>query len=109
MKLYLVCGPCTKKINISYLASTRQELARQIGFSFQITCPHCKTLLNANTSLVRAESSYKLAQVPTTVGTSIIGLFFGPLGLGLGILAGLAAGSGIKNSDRIEVNHFNNS
>lgn len=109
MKLYLVCGPCTKKFEISYLASTRQALAQQIGFSFQITCPHCNTLLNANTGLVHAESSYKLAQVPTTVGTSIIGVFFGPLGLGLGILVGLAAGSKIKNSDITEVNHFNNS
>jgi len=109
MKLYLICGPCTQKFNIPYLAATRHALALQIRHSFNITCPHCNTELSANTGLVRAESSYKLAQVPTTLGTSAIGIFFGPIGLGIGFLAGLAAGSGIKNSDKTEVNHFNNS
>ncbi len=109
MKLHCICGHCIRKVNIDRNASTRSELANQIGYHFTITCGICKKSSNANVGIVYAESSYRYAPVPTTLGAGFIGFFFGPGGLIIGLLAGAAGGAKIRNSDKIEVNRFNNS
>ncbi len=109
MKLRINCGPCRQTFTLARVASTRQHLESQTGFSFNIQCPHCKTNLNANVKNVWAESSYKYAQAPTALGLGAVGFFFGPLATIIALAVGAAAGTGIKNSDRAEVNRFNNS
>lgn len=108
MKLKLNCS-CGEKFILTNTASSRQHLASQIGHSFFVRCPHCKIDQSANVGLVYAESSYKYARVSTTVGAGAVGFFFGPLGTLIGLAIGAASGTGIKNSDKVEVNRFNNS
>lgn len=109
MNLYCNCGPCGKKMILQNKAVTRQDLAQQIGHSFNITCGHCKITSQGTVSIVFAESSYKHAPIPSAVIVGIVGVFFGPLATVVGLAVGGAAGVGIKNSDKQEVDRFNNS
>lgn len=109
MKLYCICGPCGGKITLSNKAETRQQLASQVGETFNITCYHCKTTSQGNVKIVYAEISYKYAQGKGVVGGAAAGAFFGPIGMIIGGIAGAAAGTGVKNSDKVKMNLFNNS
>jgi hypothetical protein len=109
MKLYCICGPCGKKMILPNKARTRYHLATQIGQTFNITCGHCKTMSDGNTKIVYAGSSYKYAQAPGALSGIAMGAFFGPLGSIIGGVVGAVSGTGIKNSDKAEVNAFNNS
>lgn len=109
MRLCCICGPCGRKMVLQNKANTRAELARQIGYKFDITCGHCKNTSQGDVSIVFAEGSYKNAPVPTILGGGGIGVFFGPGGLAIGLIAGIASGMKIRNSDKALVNLFNNS
>ena len=109
MKLFCTCGYCGKKIILPIKAFTRQQLSNQIGNTFNLNCRKCGKTSEGNIAIVYAESSYKFANVPTLLASSGVGAFFGPIGMIIGAVVGVASGSGIKNSDKKEVNMFNKS
>ncbi len=109
MKLYCICGPCGEKITLSNKAVTRQQLAVQVGQAFNITCTHCISTSEGNVKIVYAESSYKYAQGSGVIGGATAGAFFGPIGMIIGGIAGAVGGRRVKNSDKVQVDVFNNS
>ena len=102
MRLYIYCDTCNTKVYLNSDAKTRNQLARQWGVNFYITCPHCHSMHYYHVNQVRAEASS--AVVPGALVGGIVGILGGPLGM---IIGGTVGGAVSNNAAKRQVENFN--
>ena len=107
MRLFIRrCNHCGRRIYLSIIASSREQLADRITYSFEIQCPHCRNYSYHTVEDVFAEIGASSVPPGAILG-GLIGLVGGPLGALIGGALGAGAGAGADNTDRERVRRFN--
>ena len=84
MRLFIRrCNHCGRRIYLSIIASSREQLADRITYSFEIQCPHCRNYSYHTVEDVFAEIGASSVPPGAILG-GLIGLVGGPLGALIG-------------------------
>ena len=78
MKKEVICKQCKKNIPVKSGATDRAELARALGKTFELNCPHCNTKRKYHVNDVKATKSKVLSSLTLLIMwilTAIIGYF----------------------------------
>ena len=108
MRLFIApCKSCNRRIYLSIVAPTRDDLAIRIGgHAFEIQCPLCGRSGYYTVHNVFAEMGDSSAVGGAILG-GVVGLLGGPLGVLVGGALGAAFGSNADEKERENVKRFN--
>lgn len=107
MRLFIrECNSCRKRIYLTVIAHSREQLAGRIGYEFKVRCPHCGNYSNYDVNDVFAEPGPPAAPAGAILG-GLIGLIGGPFGMLAGGGLGTLWGARADDEERKRVNRFN--
>lgn len=109
MRLYVgKCRHCQERLYLPITALSRNQLAEEIGDSFNIECPHCKNLSSLEVNDVSADPSPSSTPAGAIVG-GLVGLIGGPVGMLIGASLGTLWGADADEEDKKKAVRFNRS